>query len=53
MHRYAKVSKRVNIQRLKIDIWSNLSSQLPVETDPVSNSFVMLLYCVFHEEYGI
>jgi hypothetical protein len=27
---YAKVSKRVNIQRLKSDIWSNIRGQLPV-----------------------
>jgi hypothetical protein len=28
-HRYAKVSKRVNIQRLKTDIWGNIRSALP------------------------
>ena len=44
MHRYAKVSKRVNIQRLKIDIWSNLSSQLPVEADPVRKLFVFFAF---------
>jgi condensin complex subunit 2 len=27
--RYAKVSKRVNIQRLKTDIWGNIRSALP------------------------
>jgi len=48
-HSYAKASKRVNIQRLKIDIWSNLSSQLPVEAEPVSSTlkFVFVVFTKF------
>ena len=33
IYRYAKVSKRVNIQRLKADIWGNIRATLP-NVDP-------------------
>lgn len=38
--RYATVSKRVNIQRLKADIWSNIEQNLPINTEEQSERAV-------------